>query len=141
MKTDLYSRMFSRFEDLIPDLTNISACGAAFYAAPKTSADLALFCSVSSCDGDMLEFELMKDEVAHGIEQRAQWMKFKLDRKARTAYLIACQTESGQESIQYETIYPQSRRLPLNSFAVNWLGLLVNLQFAFRSVVPATSFN
>lgn len=141
MKTDLYSRMFSRFEDLIPDLPNISACGAAFYAPPKTPADLALLCSVSSCEGDMLELELMKDEVAHGIEQRTQWMKFKLDRKARTACLIACQTESGQESIQYETIYPQSRRLPLNSFAVNWLGILVNLQFAFWSVVPAASFN
>lgn len=141
MKTDLYSRMFSRFEDLIPDLSDISACGVAFYAPPKSPTDLALFCNVSSCNGDLLELELMKDEVSHGIERRTQWMKFKLDRKARTACLVACQTESAQESIQYETINPQSRRIPLNSFAVNWLGILVNLQFAFRSVVPAASFN
>jgi hypothetical protein len=141
MTTDLYSRMFSRFEDLIPGLATISTPGAAFYAPPKTPTDLALFCSVSSCDGDTLELELTKDEVAHGVEQQAQWMKFKLDRKARTACLIACQTESGRESIQYETICPQSRRLPLNCFAVNWLGILVNLQFAFRSVVPTASYN
>jgi hypothetical protein len=141
MKADLYSRMFSRFEDLIPDLLSISSPGAAFYAPPKTSADLALFCSVSACEGDTLELELAKDEIANGVEQRAQWMKFKLDRKARTAYLIACQTESGHECIQYETIYPHSRRLPLNLFAVNWLGILVNLQFAFRAIVPTPSFN
>ena len=141
MKTDLYSRMFSRIEDLIPGLSNVSAPGAAFYAPPRTSADLALFCSVSSCEGDTLELELVKDEVAHGVERQTQWMKFELDRKARTARLIACQTGAGKEYIQYETICPQARRLPLNCFAVNWLGILLNLQFVFRAVVPAAAFN
>ncbi|WP_371765551.1 hypothetical protein [Massilia sp.] len=141
MKTDLYSRMFSHIEDLIPGLSDVSAPGAAFYAPPKTPADLALFCSVSSCDGDTLELELAKDEVMDGSEQRTQWMKFRLDRRARTARLIACETRSGRESIQYETIYPQPRCLPLNCFAVNWLGILLNLQFVFRAIVPAASFN
>jgi hypothetical protein len=132
--------MFSRIEDLIPGLSNISAPGAAFYAPPKTSTDLALFCSVSFCEGDTLELEVAKDEI-NGSEQRTQWMKFRLDRKARTACVIACQTQSGLESIQYETICPQFRRLPLNCFAVNWLGILLNLQFVFRAVVTAASFN
>lgn len=141
MKTDLYSRMFSRFEDLIPNLSSISAPGTAYYVPPRTAADLALFCSVSSCNGDVLELELAKDEAADGAGQRTQWMKFRVDRKARSACLIAFQMGSGYESIQDETIYPQSRRLPLNLFAVNWLGILVNLQFGFQVVVPTPSFN
>lgn len=141
MKTDLYSRMYSRIDDLVPGLAHVETPGAAFYAPPKTPADLALFCNVSSCEGDTLEVELAKDEIKNGNEQRTQWMKFRLDRKARTACLIACQTALGKESVQYETIYPQPRFLPLNCFAVNWLGILLNLQFVFRAVVPAASFN
>ncbi|UVW30558.1 hypothetical protein [Massilia sp. H6] len=141
MKTDLYSRMYSRLEDLIPELSSISAPGASFYASPRSPTDMALFCSVASCSGDEVELELAKDEVVGGLEQAGHWMKFRIDRKTRTARLIACQTEAAYETIHGETIYPQSRHLPLNSFAVNWLGILVHLQFAFRTIVPAPSFN
>jgi hypothetical protein len=141
MKTDLYSRMFSRLEDLIPELSSVAAPGAAFYASPRSPADMALFCSVASCSEDELELELAKDEVVAGREQAVHWMKFRVNRKTRTARLVACQTEATYETIHSETIYPQSRHLPLNSFAVNWLSILVNLQFAFRAIVPAPSFN
>lgn len=141
MKTDLYSRMFSRLEDLIPGLANISQAGSTYYAPPRTSADMALVCSVCACNDRTLELELAKDVIVHGVEHCTQWMKFNVDRIERTACLIAIQTDACYENIQSETIYSQARRLPLNCFAVNWLGILVNLQFAFRSVVPTVSFN
>lgn len=141
MKTDLYSRMYARLEDLIPGLSSISAPGASFYAPPRAATEMALFCSVSSCDGDQLEIELARDEIIGESEQPSHWMKFRLDRRARIATLVACQQKFVYETVLNETIYPQSRHLPLNSFAVNWLGILVNLHFGFQTIVPTPSFN
>lgn len=141
MKTDLYSRMFSRLEDLIPGLASISLAGSTYYAPPRNAEDMAMVCSVCACHDDELELELAKDVVIDGVEHCMQWMKFNVDRAKRTACLIAIQTGTCYESVHGETIYPQARSLPLNSFAVNWLGILVNLQFGFREVMPATSIN
>jgi hypothetical protein len=136
MKTDLYSRMFARLDDLIPGLSCISDTDAAFYAKSR-NGELALFGSVSLCSGHTLELELAHDEVIRGVEQTSPWMKFRIDLATQTARLIAYQTGSSYEVIKDETIYPKSSNLPLNLFAVNWLGILVNLHLAFHAVAPA----
>jgi hypothetical protein len=102
---------------------------------------MALFCSVSECRGEVIELELAKDTVVDGENAPTQWMKFKLDRAERTAVLLACQSGTRYVTAGDETIYPKAKCLPLNSFAANWLSILVHRQFAFRSVVPTPSFN
>jgi hypothetical protein len=135
MKTDVYSRMFARLDDLVPGLSSISD-DLTYFAAPRSPGETALFCSVSLCQADILELELAHDEVVGGIEHPSPWMKFRVNRARRTASLVAYQAGSHYEIVGDETIYPTCRHLPLNLFAVNWLGILVNLQFAFRAIAP-----
>lgn len=139
MKTDLYPHVQSAWK---PDSQpGEHLARSAYYAPPRNAEDIAMVCYVYASHGDELELELAKDVVVDGVKHCTQRMKSNVDCAKRTACLIAIQARTCYESVHGETIYPQADRLPLNSFAVNWLGIMVNLQFGFREVLPATSIN
>jgi hypothetical protein len=137
----LYARIFACLDNLIPGLPDISTAGAAFYAPAPYPGDMALFCNVAACRDDILELEMANDSAVRGSDQPSQWMKFKIDRRTKTACVLACQSGTRYETVGDATIYPHSARLPLNSFAANWLSILVNRHLAFQSVVQIPSFN
>lgn len=138
MKSTIYSRLYQRLDDLIPNLTGLTE-GGTFYASPRIEGDLSMYCTVAKVALPVIELELAHDEVVNGEEQPAPWMVFRVDTLNKTAELLAVQDEWRYEVIYSDADRPNPRRAPMNLFAVNWLTIMLNLHSVFQPIAtPVT---
>lgn len=141
MTSTIFSRLYERLDDLIPNLTGATE-GSIFHASPRIEGDMSMYCTVAKVAMPVIELELAHDEIVDGKEatwKPAPWMVFRVDTLNRTAELLAVQDEWRYEVIYSETDRLNPRRVPMNVLAVNWLAIMINLQSVFRPIAaPVT---
>lgn len=137
MKSTVYDRMFDRLSDLIGGLTK-SPAGSTFYASPRQPDDMSLYCCITNVSGNFIDLEIAHDESVRGVPGETiptPWMTFRLDLAEARAELLSIQENLSYELVHSESEKPNPRRAALNMFAVNWLSILINMQFVFVPVV------
>lgn len=132
----IYARIYERLTDLIPNLAAVKE-GDTFFAASRNPDDMAVYCSVSKVDGEIIELEIANDLVVDGEDQPAPWMVFRVDMLAQAAELLVVQDEWRYEVIYSESNLTNPRRAPMNMYAVNWLTIILHIQSGFQPVIPA----
>lgn len=136
MQSTVQSRMFDRLKDLVPSV-ELYAEGSTFFAAPRHKGDLSLYCSLVSKSDHSLKLEIAQDLADPGIPGEASpapWMEFRVDLQNGIAELVAFQENSVYEQVPPASGPATRRSAGLNMFAVNWLNILVNMQFVFIPV-------
>lgn len=136
----IFNRLYHRFEDLIPHIASLHV-GDSFFAPPRQPGDLAVYCSVSSVDGFLVEVEVAQDHFVGTDTQPSPWMVFRLDHLNQSAELLVIQDEFKYEVIYTEANRISPRRLPMNLYALNWLNVLYHIQFAFQPVETIAASN
>ena len=133
MTSTIYSRLYQRLDDLIPNLACATE-GGTFYAPPRIKGDMAMYCTVAKVAMPVIELELAHDQVVNGEEQPAPWMVFRVDTLNETAELLAVQDQWRYEVVYSDCDLPNPRRAPMNIFAVNWLTIMLNLHSVFQPI-------
>ena len=136
MPSTVFARLYERLNDLFPNLPNFVE-GSAFCASPRIKDDWAIYCDVSKVHHPVIELELAHDQVVNGNDQPAPWMVFRVNTELKTAELLVLQDEWRYEVINSDVNRPNSRRAPMNLYAVNWLTTLLGLQSVFQPVVTS----
>lgn len=131
MRITVYTRLFDRLADLIPDLQTARA-GAVFCAPPRIPDDMAVYCHIAAVEGDMRLIELTDDNNKKGAVMPAPWLKLRVDMTNKLAEVLEMEDTFGYQVIYMGGNAVNPRRPQINMFAMNWLQVMVNFELCFQ---------
>lgn len=128
----IHARLYDRVSDLFPGLSSLPL-GSAYFAAPRSPDDLAIYCTVTDSQDGVLHLELVHDYVNDAWELSAPWIVLSVDTNVKKASVL-----SVYDSFMFQASRDGSRPTYVVSatlFAINWLSILGHLH---SSLTPVT---